>query len=285
MMENLMNRKKLTALYGIKWNPFAKDIPIDGVNVDAKLENFCWQVENLVMDGGFAMITGPVGTGKSVALRWLAHRLNQLQDVKVGEIVRPQSNIADFYRELADLFGMSVQVSNRFGSFRALRQKWISHIESTLFRPILLIDEAQEVPSAVLSELRLMSASRFDSNSLITIVLCGDERLPEKFRHPDLVPLGSRIKSRIITEYKSQEDLSTILSDLIEKSGNPTLMTKGLIQTLADRSMGNYRAMVQMADQILAEGVRKEIPQLDEKLYLDLFDASKIPRTRRKKSK
>lgn len=281
----MMNPKKLTALYGIKWNPFAKKVPIEGINIDDKLQDFCWRAENLVMDGGFAMITGPVGTGKSVALRWLAHRLNQLQDVKVGEIIRPQSNLADFYRELADLFGMSLQISNRFNSYRSLREKWMSHIESTLFRPILLIDEAQEMIPLVLSELRLMSSNHFDSRSIITVILCGDERLPEKFRHPDLIPLGSRIKSRLITEHKNQEDLAAALNELINKAGNPTLMTKELIHTLADRSMGNYRAMMQMAEHLLEEGARREIPQLDEKLFFELFSTNKLPRNRRRKSK
>ena len=270
------------ALYGIKWNPFAREVPVDGINIDDRLKHFGWQVENLVMDGGFAMITGPVGTGKSVSLRWLAHRLKQLQDVKVGEIIRPQSNLADFYRELSDLFGMTLQVSNRFNTFRSLREKWKSHIETSLFRPILLIDEAQEMLPVVLSELRLMSASQFDSRSILTVILCGDERLPEKFRHPDLIPLGSRIKSRLITEHKTKEDLAQIMTLLIEKAGNPTLMTKALIKTLSDRSMGNYRAMMQMAENLLEEGFRREIPQLDDKLFLELFDTSKLPGRRRK---
>jgi type II secretory pathway predicted ATPase ExeA len=277
-----MNLKKLMALYGIKWNPFAREVPVDGINIDDRLKHFGWQVENLVMDGGFAMITGPVGTGKSVSLRWLAHRLKQLQDVKVGEIIRPQSNLADFYRELSDLFGMTLQVSNRFNTFRSLREKWKSHIETSLFRPILLIDEAQEMLPVVLSELRLMSASQFDSRSILTVILCGDERLPEKFRHPDLIPLGSRIKSRLITEHKTKEDLAQIMTLLIEKAGNPTLMTKALIKTLSDRSMGNYRAMMQMAENLLEEGFRREIPQLDDKLFLELFDTSKLPGRRRK---
>lgn len=130
-----------------------------------------------------------------------------------------------------------------------------------------------------------MSSNHFDSRSIITVILCGDERLPEKFRHPDLIPLGSRIKSRLITEHKNQEDLAAALNELINKAGNPTLMTKELIHTLADRSMGNYRAMMQMAEHLLEEGARREIPQLDEKLFFELFSTNKLPRNRRRKSK
>ena len=49
--------------------------------------------ESLVLDGGFAMITGEPGTGKSVLLRILAERLGQMRDLQVGIINRPQSGM------------------------------------------------------------------------------------------------------------------------------------------------------------------------------------------------
>ena len=56
-----------------------------------KIEHFAWRVEQLVQEGGFALITGESGTGKSVALRIVAGRLQALRDVTVGVIERPQS--------------------------------------------------------------------------------------------------------------------------------------------------------------------------------------------------
>ena len=277
-----MNHKKLMALYGIKWNPFSTDIPIEGIIADAKVQKFSWRVENLVMDGGFAMITGPVGSGKSVSMRLIAHNLSKLQDVRVAEISRPQSSVADFYRELGNLFGMDLQVTNRFGSYRSLRDKWMAHIENTLFRPILLIDEAQEMLPAVLSELRLISASSFDSKSIVTVVLSGDERLPEKFRAPDLIPLGSRIKTRLLMESKNREDLARKIGEMTERAGNPALMSEELINTIAGHSMGNYRAAMQMADELLLEGLRRDLPKLDEQLFMDVFDFTQKKMTRRR---
>lgn len=62
-------------------------------------------------------------------------------------------------------------------------------LESTRRRPVLLIDEAQEMAPPVLSELRLMASARFDSQPLLCVVVAGDARLPEKLRRKDLVPL------------------------------------------------------------------------------------------------
>ena len=177
-----MNTKKLLSTYGLKWNPFDQT-PVEGLVTTPEIENFCWRIENLVMDGGFAMITGSVGMGKSTALRLLNHRLSGLNEVQVAQVERPQSSLADFYRELGDKFAQQYSVSNRYSCFKQLRDKWRAHIESTLFRPVVLVDEAQEMQPFVLSELRLMSSTQLDSRPLITIILCGDDRLPEKFKH------------------------------------------------------------------------------------------------------
>jgi type II secretory pathway predicted ATPase ExeA len=87
-----MNSKKLLAMYGLKWNPFSPGLPSEGLLLTARIDQFAWRVEQLVQDGGFALITGESGTGKSVALRMVAGRLQTLRDVLVGVIERPLSS-------------------------------------------------------------------------------------------------------------------------------------------------------------------------------------------------
>ena len=94
-------------------------------------KNFAWRVEQLVQEGGFALISGESGTGKSVALRIVAERLAALRDVVVGVLERPQSKSADFYRELGDIFSVKLRPSNRWGGFNALRERWKTHVAST----------------------------------------------------------------------------------------------------------------------------------------------------------
>ena len=63
-------------------------------------------VQQLTGEGGFALLTGAPGCGKSAALRILTASLATQRDVTVGVISRPQANIADFYREIGELFGV-----------------------------------------------------------------------------------------------------------------------------------------------------------------------------------
>ena len=266
--------KKLLALYGLKWNPFSPELPTEALTVTPRIEHFYWRIEqSLIQEGGFALVTGDPGTGKSVVLRLLAERLGQLRDISVGAIAHPSSNLADFYREMGDLFGVELKPHNRWGGFRALRERWLAHLEGTLLRPVLLIDEAQEMHPAVLSELRLLSSMQFDSRTLLTVVLAGDARLTTKLRRDELLPLGSRLRTRLVMEYADRNELMACLKHLLATAGNASLMTPELMQTLCDHAVGNYRVLTGMAAELLASAAQQEITQLDEKLYLEVFGA------------
>ena len=106
--------KKLLALYGLKWNPFLADVPPEALFVSPGVDSFAFRLENLVREGGFALITGDPGTGKSVVCRLLAHRLQQLPELEVGVLSRPQSRLADFYREIGDIFSVNLSPHNRW---------------------------------------------------------------------------------------------------------------------------------------------------------------------------
>ena len=64
---------------------------------------------------------------------------------------RPQSKSADFYRELGDIFAVKLAPPNRWGGFKALRERWKTHVASSRIRPVLLVDEAQEMTAEVLA--------------------------------------------------------------------------------------------------------------------------------------
>jgi len=266
-----MNTKKLLSLWGLKWNPFSTELPSEGLLVTAPLDHFAWRVEQLVQEGGFALISGESGTGKSVALRIVAQRLSTLRDVMVGVLERPQSKSSDFYRELGDIFSVKLSPSNRWGGFRALRERWKAHVTSSGIKPVLLIDEAQEMAPQVLGELRILSSADFDATSLLTVVLAGDGRLLDLLRQEALVPLGTRIRTRLHAEAASREELLELLDHALSTAGNPTLLTPELKHTLVDHCAGNYRVLMTMGAELLAYGMAHEVQQLDEKSYLEVF--------------
>ncbi|MGF1547290.1 MAG: hypothetical protein ACFCUG_08185 [Thiotrichales bacterium] len=77
--------QRLLALYGLKWNPFTPDAPTEALYVPPQVENFCWRIEQThLREGGFALVHGDPGSGKSVVMRLLAERLARLTDLDAG---------------------------------------------------------------------------------------------------------------------------------------------------------------------------------------------------------
>ena len=269
---------KLLQTYGLKFHPFRPDVPIEALYTTPAVDAFLRRIELGIADGGYVMITGDPGTGKSVALRLLKQRLEAMRDVAVGIIEHPQSRTMDFYREVSDLFGVPLQSHNRWAGFKALRARWHDHITTTLMRPVLILDEAQEALTAVFGELRVLASKDLDSRQLLCVVFAGDLRLPERFRTPELLPLGSRIRRRLVLEYASRDELLACLDHLLEAAGNPSLMTTELKATVADHAAGNYRILMNLCDELLALGADTGAQRLDEKLYLEAFEKPAKPR-------
>jgi general secretion pathway protein A len=272
--------KKLLSLYGLKWSPFSPNVPTEALYVTARVEAFCWRVEQLTSEGGFALVSGHPGCGKSVTLRIVAERLTAHRDMKLAVFSRPQAGLADFYRELGDLFGVALRPHNRWAGSKVLRERWQAHIDASLSRPVLIIDESQEMSPPVLSELRLLSSVRLDSQLLLTVVLAGDQRLVERFRSEEFLPLGSRMRVRLALERASPDELQDYLKHALHKAGAPQLMTPELIVTLADHAQGNYRALTNMASELLALAAQRELKQMDEKLFLETYATPASPQVK-----
>jgi type II secretory pathway predicted ATPase ExeA len=263
--------KKLLGPYGLKFNPFSQQVPVAALLALPQIESFCWRIEQQVGEGGFALALGDPGAGKSAALRILCERLGAMRDLSVGSLTRPQANLADFYRELGHLFGVPLSPHNRWNSSKVLREKWLAHIDGSVYRPVLLIDEAQEMNSAVFSELRLLSSADLDSRSILTIILAGDQRLASRLEDMDLLPIASRIRSRLRLEALTPKQLQECLNHLLKTAGNPRLLTTPLIQTLCEHATGNLRLLMNMANDLLAAASHQEREQIDEKLYFEVF--------------
>ena len=103
-------------------------------------------------------------------------------------------------------------------------------------------------------------------------MLCGDQRLPERFRSPELIPLGTRLRTRLVLHPLVPSDLRTLLDHLVERAGAPQLCTSGLRDVLVDHAAGNPRVLCNTAAELLDAATRRERPILDEALFLEVFD-------------
>lgn len=271
-----MKNRDLQSLYGLKWNPFSRGVPAHALKMPPQGERFIWQVEQLAFDGGFALLSGESGTGKSSAMRIVEQKLATVGAVCIAKIDRPQSSVRDFYAELNEAFGLSIQTGSRYGGFKRLRNEWLKQISGAMFRPFLLVDEAQAMATAVLAELRILASYEFDSRCLLAVVLCGDQRLAPRLRDDEeLMPIDTRVRARMTLEKMSCAELIALLNHALTEAGAPELMTPGLKASLASMANGLPRTLMLLANDILMYGAEKESSRLDEQLMLE-FDGNKL---------
>ena len=279
-------KRQIHSLYGLKWNPFLPDVPAEALFENLRLASFGQRIEKLSDTGGYALLTGDPGMGKSTALRLITNSLAKIPDMVVGVVTRPQTSVFDFYRELGELFGVRLAPCNRWGGTKALRDVWLRHVEQTGVRPVLVVDEAQEMRSEVFNEIRLLSSYMLDSQLLLLVLLAGDQRLLERLRTPDLLALSTRIRVRLDLGSCSSDDLREVLDHSIAEAGGGHLLTEELAQLLTSHAGGNLRTMMNMGAELLEAAVAKEAPKLDEKLffelYSDLADSAGTGRARRR---
>lgn len=277
-------KRKLPA-YGLKWDPFSREVPPEALFRSALAESLCWRTEHVLLeDGGFASVIGEPGTGKSACMRLLEQHLLRNSGAKVVALEHASGSVSGFYRELGECFGVELSPRNRWGGFKALRACWREHMDSTLLRPVLLVDEAQEMNPKVLTELRLLSSTRFDSRVILGVVLAGDRRLLDKLRKEELAPLGSRLRVRIALEPMDKETLAKVLDHRLQAAGGTALCTQGLKSTLVERAAGNPRSMLNMGQELLVAAMQGELKRLDEKLFLKVFGGDERPPKRKRRS-
>ena len=273
----VINSATLLSLYGLKWHPFAPGLPVEGLHCAPRIDSFVRRCEGYLREGGFSMITALPGAGKSSALRIIDERLSRMRDVVVRPMTHPQSGLADFYRELGDLFGVTLSAHNRWGGFKAIREKWRAHADTTLVRPVLVIDEAQEMQPVVLNELRLLTSRDYDSRTLLFVILVGDDRLVAKLQSEDMLPLKSRIRTHLRLELATPSELADCMRHVLDAAGNAQLLTPTLVTTLCEHAGGSFRTMMQMGYDLLALAAERDARQIDDKLFFELFALPPTP--------
>ena len=277
-----MNRE-IENYYGCTHNPFLQSKPVHGLYKSTTLETFKFRIKNLATEGGFALLTGEPGLGKSALLRSLAEDFKNEMSLTVVEISRPQSSVADFYRELGETFGVELKLFNKFHGFKSLRSRWAEHMQKSLLKPLIIIDEIQEAKTDVLSELRLLSSTCFDSKLLVTTLLSGDHRIVRKLKSPQLLPLFSRIGTKLDLKPLTKDEMKKMLIEVLGKSGAPNLITPSMINLIAEKSLGNPRLMMNTCQELLVEAFSQRKKEINEDVFLRLY-GEKMMQVKNKKS-
>ena len=141
---------------------------------------------------GFVVVTGPIGAGKTMLIRQMLGELDQKR-FRTGTIVTTQLDPTDTLRMLAAAFGIFDGEGSKAELVRRV-EGFLTECHADGRQPLLLIDEAQNLPVSSLEELRMLTNLEVDaSRSAMQIVLVGQDHFRRTLASPDLEQLRQRV--------------------------------------------------------------------------------------------
>ena len=221
------------AFYGLTRNPF--EISPDPYFLFATVrhnEALASIVHGVLRHKGFMVVTGEVGTGKTLLVRCLLEILRS-REIASANVFNPCLSPVEFLRYIVGDFSLKPVDQDKGALLHALNNYLIErhHKQTTT---VLIVDEAQLLQRELLDEIRLLTNLETSQQKLLQIVLVGQPELDEKMDSPDLRQLKQRIALRCQLEpLKEVETVSYILRRLQRAGANSHATTMFPGETIA----------------------------------------------------
>lgn len=224
-------------------------------------------------EGGFVLLTGEVGTGKTTVCRCLLEQVPEKTEIAL--VLNPKLTTVELLATLCDELRIPCPEGN--GSIKV----FVDRINARLLenfasgcRTVLIIDEAQNLEAEVLEQIRLLTNLETNDRKLLQIIMLGQPELRAKLARPELRQLAQRITARYHLEPLSRKEAVSYIHHRLQVSGvgRPVFTSRAVgriyrlsggiprrINVLADRALlGAYVRGREKADgRIVARAARE----------------------------
>lgn len=211
--------------------------------------------------GGFAMLTGEVGTGKTTVARAILASLPG--KTRAGMILNPTFSDLELLEAICDEFEVSYPKKATLKKLTQVLHEFLLAEHAQGIQVLLMIDEAQHLAPDVLEQLRLLTNLETESHKLLKVLLIGQPELQEKLRLPQLRQLAQRITGRYHLLPLNEEQTADYIRFRIEQaSGNPELFNRKACQWIAEQTHGIPRLINLVCDAALKQAYQAGEPTL-----------------------
>lgn len=202
-------------------------------------------VYGLNHEGGFVLLTGTIGAGKTTLCRRL---LEQIPDhVDVAYIFNPKLSDIELLATICNEFGIEIPSDN------TSIKRFVDGINTHLLKAhaagrsnVLIIDEAQNLSLDVLEQMRLLTNLETDQRKLLQIILIGQPELATLLEHPSLAQLTQRVVARYHLEALAPHEVSAYIQHRLSISGNTEDLIPAQLSVLIHRMTGGVPRLINL---------------------------------------
>jgi general secretion pathway protein A len=208
---------------------------------------------------GFVVLSGEVGTGKTLMVRCLLEMLKR-QRTLFANVFNPLLSPKDFLGYVAYELGVRPTEAGKGNLLRELYLYLLAQHRSGA-TVVLVVDEAQQLPAQVLEEIRLLTNLETSQQKLLQILLVGQPELDQKLENPQLRQLKQRVSVRChLGAFTEQETRDYIVHRIRLCGGDPlTIFPDATLAEIYRYSRGTPRLINTICDQTLVAAFARQI--------------------------
>ena len=219
---------------------------------------------------GFVVISGDVGSGKTILIR---HLLNVLADkYQIGLISNTHGSFGGLLYWVAAAFDIPTEGRSE----SALYDAFVKHLIGAYSRgqrTLIVVDEAQNLTKKSLEEIRVLSNINADGNHIVQLLLVGQPELRDLLRQPGLEQFAQRISTHFHLRPLDDADVARYINHRLMVAGAAKpIFTNTALEYLADASCGIPRLVNQIADSALVYAFADQSRIVDSRIMLQVLN-------------
>jgi general secretion pathway protein A len=220
---------------------------------------------------GFIVVTGEVGTGKTLLIRYLLLALAQ-HKVQFSYIFNPRLSPADFLQYVLADFSRDLLRGTKSEQLWNLN-RWLIRNYNRKNTSVLIVDEAHLLEWDVFEEIRLLTNLETADHKLLQIVLIGQTELDAKINSPELRQLKQRIAFRTMLQPLSEAEAIAYIGQRLQKAGaeaSASLLPEATCRLVYRYSRGIPRIINTLCENALIYGFSKQLRSIDPAIIVQL---------------
>ena len=218
---------------------------------------------------GFIVLVGEVGTGKTTLLRRALGSFTKGR-VFTSFIFNPRLEVLDFLEFVLSDFGITPATRTKSGMLIQLN-RWLIERFRQQETCVIVVDEAQNLSSELLEEIRLLTNLETSSEKLVQIILSGQPEFEDKLRQPELRQLRQRVSLWCRTKAINEEQTGAYIAQrlLIAGTAEPIFSPEAVAE-VHRASRGIPRIINLICEHSLIHAYVEQLPQIPERIVLDV---------------